>query len=187
MSGDGLIYLVRHGEAAASWGEDPDPPLSENGQREAADAAAQLQPLLGPAGGRLLSSPLLRARQTAEPLASALACEPLIDERFREIPAPVSLERRQQWLRSFMRQRWSEQDAAISGWRDGMMGALRDLAGSSVVFTHFLVINTIVGELQERDETLLFWPANGSITTLERRNGALAVVALGEEMRSRVN
>ena len=86
-----------------------------------------------------------------------------------------------------MRQRWNEQEQAIVGWRDGMMRALAELGADSVVFTHFLVINTVVGQLRGRDETLQFWPANGSITTLERRAGRLLVVSLGEEMRSRVN
>ena len=31
-----MIYLVRHGEAAASWGDHPDPGLSELGQKQAA-------------------------------------------------------------------------------------------------------------------------------------------------------
>jgi len=33
------IYLVRHGEAAASWGESSDPGLSELGWQQAEDAA----------------------------------------------------------------------------------------------------------------------------------------------------
>jgi len=37
------IFLVRHGEAAASWGESPDPGLSELGRRQAEVAAALLK------------------------------------------------------------------------------------------------------------------------------------------------
>ncbi len=58
------IFLVRHGEAAASWGQASDPGLSELGIEQASAAAETLRPLLG-LETRLLSSPLKRACDTA--------------------------------------------------------------------------------------------------------------------------
>ena len=88
------LFLVRHGEAAASWGEAPDPGLSELGQQQA-EAAAKL---LGQHIGNdtlLISSPLQRALETAEPLAGLLQ-QPVCEEAvFREIPSPVPLAQRQ--------------------------------------------------------------------------------------------
>ena len=185
---EGAIYLVRHGEASASWGEDPDPPLSERGRDEAQAAARLLHPLLSSAAPvRLLSSPLLRARETAEPLATAMGLIPEIDGRFREISAPVPIAQRQDWLRAFMRQRWDQQGPDILAWRERIVTAVDALPANTVIFTHFLVINTVVSQLRNRDETLVFWPANTSITRLERSGGSLVVADLGEEMRSRVN
>jgi probable phosphoglycerate mutase len=181
------IFLVRHGEAAASWGQSADPPLSERGREQAVAAAATLLPQLADIRPHLVSSPLLRARETAGPLASVRGVAPEIDPRFREIPAPVPLAERQDWLRRFMTERWVEQPHVVLEWRDALLNGLCSLPGGSVVFTHFLVINAVVGHLQRREETLCFWPANASITVLAQGADGLAVSALGEQMASRVN
>jgi len=56
------LYLVRHGQAAASWGEDPDPGLNALGHGQAARMAAALA-ALGPMP--IMISPLRRTRETA--------------------------------------------------------------------------------------------------------------------------
>ncbi|MAT91240.1 MAG: phosphoglycerate mutase [Halioglobus sp.] len=180
------IYLVRHGEAAARWGEASDPGLSELGVAQAQQAAAYLAPRLS-AKAQLRSSPLARARQTAQPLADTLAAQLVIEPAFREIPSPVPLEQRQDWLRQFMREHWDTQEAVLQDWRDAAFDTLLALQAPTAVFTHFLVINAIVGRLQGRAQTLCFWPDNGSITQLRRTGQGLELVALGEEVRTRVN
>jgi broad specificity phosphatase PhoE len=50
------IWIVRHGEAAASWEKDPDPGLSVLGQQQAEKTAHALLDLV-PEGATLLSSP----------------------------------------------------------------------------------------------------------------------------------
>lgn len=186
MKAAGPIYLVRHGEAAASWGESADPPLSELG-REQAHAVARTLTAGEVTPDLLVSSPLKRARETAQPLSEALSLSVSVDECFREIPSPVPLSERQDWLRQFMRERWEMQGPLLWGWRDAMLAALDELPPNTVIFTHFLVINTIVGALEREQRTLIFWPANASVTTLERCADELSVRALGESMRSKVN
>ena len=186
-SGGRTVFLVRHGEAAASWGQCRDPGLSELGQEQARATCEHLLDLLGGAKPTLISSPLARARETAAPLALALACDVTIDERVREIPSTVPLEERQAWLREFMRGRWSEQEESLHSWRSGVLDALTELPDRSVVFSHFLVLNSIVGAQQGRDETLVFWPANASVTVLRETAGNAWDVELGEQMSSVVN
>jgi phosphohistidine phosphatase len=73
------LYLVRHAEAAPGEPDDLRP-LTPAGR----DAARDLGRRLAGRGLRptaLLSSPLLRARQTAAELARALDCEAEADER----------------------------------------------------------------------------------------------------------
>jgi phosphohistidine phosphatase len=68
------IVLVRHAQAGdpGDWsGADRDRPLDAKGQHSALRMARALASLL-PAGNALCSSPYLRARQTAAPLAQAL-------------------------------------------------------------------------------------------------------------------
>lgn len=74
-----MLILVRHGQTAANadgliLGR-LDPPLTPQGQAQAEALAAAL-----PAPDRLICSPLVRARQTAD----AFAAEPEVDERWIE-------------------------------------------------------------------------------------------------------
>lgn len=181
------IFLVRHGEAAASWGEDPDPGLSQLGGQQAARAATQLLPQLTLEGVNLISSPLLRAQETAQPLAQSLSLPVSIDEAFREIPAPVPLGDRKQWLQAFMKQQWHEQPEALKDWRIAALSQIRSLNRSAVIFTHFLVLNAIIGEILERPETLVFWPDNASVTQLKLTANSLELVELGAQMETVVN
>lgn len=181
------LYLVRHGEAAASWGESRDPGLSTLGHQQALDASLELQDLLGEAKPTLLSSPLLRAQETATPLAEALKLPVAIHDAFAEIPSPVPLAERQNWLRAFMRSTWSQGDEALHAWRSRMLEAVQALPANSVVFSHFLVINTIVGHTQGADKTLVCWPDNAAIVVLERSADVLRVRSLGRQMETFVN
>jgi broad specificity phosphatase PhoE len=180
------FFLVRHGEAAASWGQASDPGLSELGLQQAERAAKALLHRL-PVDSQLVSSPLTRARQTAAPLATLLDQPVQLMDVFREIPAPVPNPQRQSWLREFMQQRWPEQPEELRGWREEALQQLLALRRPAAVFTHFMVINAIVGQLLGREETLCFYPDNASITHLRCTGASLEVVALGDEMQTVVN
>jgi broad specificity phosphatase PhoE len=180
------IFLVRHGEAAASWGEAPDPGLSALGRQQAEEVAASLSQHIG-RDTLLISSPLQRALETAAPLARGLQQAVQTDAVFREIPSPAPLPQRQAWLRQFMQQQWVEQDDDLKTWRRFALERLLALRQPAVVFTHFLVINAVVGQVLERPETLCFWPDNGSITRLRHNGSSLEVVACGREMTTHIN
>jgi phosphohistidine phosphatase len=72
------LIIVRHAHAHPG---DPDElrPLSDRGREEAQAVADQLA--VGSAAELVLSSPLLRARETAAPIARASGAELRIDER----------------------------------------------------------------------------------------------------------
>ncbi len=180
------IFLVRHGEAAASWGESPDPGLSALGIQQAEAAAAALKQHVSD-DTVLWSSPLQRAVETAGPLARIMRRAVREDEAFREIPAPVPLVQRQTWLRQFMQQQWHEQGEGLIAWRTAVLHQLLALQHPAVVFTHFLVINAVVGHVLACDETRCFWPANGSITRFRHNGVKLELISLGEELTTLVN
>ena len=81
MLGRMLVFLVRHGHADAG---DPDDlrELSERGRAEAEDAGERLTTQASPPT-LVLTSPLVRARQTAERIADAVGVEVRADERLR--------------------------------------------------------------------------------------------------------
>jgi broad specificity phosphatase PhoE len=79
-----VLILVRHGQTAANadgllLGR-ADPPLNERGRAQAAALARGLPPL-----ARVVSSPLLRARQTAAVLADANGVAVEVDDRWIEL------------------------------------------------------------------------------------------------------
>jgi probable phosphoglycerate mutase len=86
-----------------------------------------------------------------------------------------------------MREQWSTQDETLHQWRQQLIDAVEAIDTTTVVFTHFLVINSLVGWLQQRDETLVFWPGNASVTTLLASPKGLVLEALGKQMQTRVN
>ena len=178
------IFLVRHGEAAAKWGESPDPGLSTLGHEQAATASQALTEY-GPL--HLMSSPLLRARETAAPLAAALGAEVEIVDLYREIPSPLDCEDRQGWLSQMMKQSWQEQSEVIRDWRDALWDSLFELERSTVIFTHFMVINAVVSRLTNVDATVCCVPDNCSITRLHKDDMALNLVQVGRQHKTHVN
>ena len=72
------IYLIRHCQTS---GQEPDAPLTECGQKQAFVLAQYLskEPIT-----RVVSSPLLRAYQSAQPLAKLCGLSIQVDERLRE-------------------------------------------------------------------------------------------------------
>jgi len=73
------VYLVRHADAAPG---DPDElrPLTPHGRQQARDVGARLA-AEGASGAAVITSPLLRARETAEEIARALGATAEPDER----------------------------------------------------------------------------------------------------------
>jgi broad specificity phosphatase PhoE len=110
-----------------------------------------------------------------------------INAVYSEIPSPVPLAERQDWLRGFMKQQWQQQPASLQAWREAMVQGLLALEHPTVVFSHFLVMNTLVGHVQGRDETLCFWPDNAAVVRLRRTVDGLEIVDLGRQMSTVVN
>lgn len=77
------LYFLRHGKAVArvGWeGDDALRPLTPEGENEVRRVAARLAGL-GVAPDAIVSSPLARARRTAELAAEVLGVAPVVDDR----------------------------------------------------------------------------------------------------------
>ncbi len=176
------LYLVRHGQAAASWDEDPDPGLNDLGHGQAAAMAAAMAPL-GPLP--VMASPLRRTRETAQPLEAAWNLTGLVEPAVREIPSPTEdLGNRRQWLRQVMSGTWTQADAGLYPWRQGVIDAMLGLSEDTVVVSHFVAINVAVGAALNDDRVTLFRPNNCSVTVLESDGKNLRLVELGEALET---
>lgn len=178
------IFLIRHGEAEAAWGEATDPGLSPKGRQQARQVRDELESYRTL---NLISSPLLRAVETAQPLATIQRSQVEIDESFREIPSPLGVDDRQAWLSDFMRQQWSGQSPELIAWRDTAWRSLFELDQHTAIFTHFMIINAICGRLTESVETVCCVPDNGSIMKLQLDGNALKLAEVGRQQQTRVN
>lgn len=179
------LYLVRHGRAAAGIAENIDPGLDDLGRRQSEDAAEQLS-LLDPMP--LFASPLLRARQTAEPLQTRWAADIQIEPRVAEIPfQSTDLTARAAWLHSVMPGRWSELGEFWQLWRTNILHCLLEQTSDTIYFSHFIAINAAVGHALSDDRMVVFRPDNASITVLSNKGGKLSVIQLGGEAVTKVN
>jgi len=100
------LILIRHGQsewnAIGRWQGQADPPLDETGRRQARQTARALR---AQQLGALVSSDLLRARETAEIIAEATGLAVMLEPRLRE----VHLGDWQGLLSDDIRARWPEQ------------------------------------------------------------------------------
>jgi broad specificity phosphatase PhoE len=180
------LYVIRHGKPSATWGgDDDDPGLDETGRAQALAARDWLM-ALPPAErpSKVVSSPLRRCRETAEPTAKALGVAVEIDPRVGEIPTPAALtpEQRGPWLRKSFAGTWAaiEGDLDYDAWRREIAESLA-ARGNTAVFSHYVATNAVVSYLLGDPNVLAFRPDHASITVLETDGSRLTLVAKGRE------
>lgn len=185
------LYLIRHGKPAAVWGgDDNDPGLDETGKAQA-DAARDWLLALPEAERpqRVVSSPLRRCRETAEPTAKALGVDIEIDPSVGEIPTPKALAEadRPAWLKQVFQGRWAdvEGDLDYDVWRRDVAASLI-ARGDTAVFSHYVAINAVISHLAGDDRVLTFRPDHASITVLETDGETLRLVEKGREAATSV-
>jgi broad specificity phosphatase PhoE len=173
------LYMARHGRAAAGFGESHDPGLDEVGRMQAQELAQELAPR-GPLP--ILTSPLLRTRETAAPLAKLWKIQPITEEAVAEIPSPTdNLQERVAWLRDFMAGSWRNATAPLFQWREGVLDALLAIREDTMIFSHFIAINVAAGFASGDDRVVAFSPDNCSVTVLENDRGTLRLIEKGRE------
>jgi broad specificity phosphatase PhoE len=156
--------MVRHGQADAAWHESPDPGLSELGRQQALQAAQQMSHLDNIA---IISSPLLRCQQTAQPFAEAKNTPIGIHTEVSEIPTPsyIAFEERGPWLQQAMAGTWQELGQQFVDYKNDIGSFVKNLQHDTVIFSHFIAINAVIGFVTNKDQLMLARLDNCSITT----------------------
>ena len=176
------ITLIRHGEAAGRWFEAADPGLSDEGRRQADRLAEELGSQVPDA---LVVSPLRRTRETADALACAWGIEARVDLVVSEIPAPTEdLDERGRWLDSVLSGTWPQMPPAQRVWRDELLDALRRLTTDTVVVTHFVAINAVIGAATGDDRLVCDSPGACSCTVVRVDDGRFHLVSTTAGERS---
>ena len=195
-----VVHLLRHGHVhnpdKVLYGRLPEFHLSDAGQAMAAAVAEDLSAREVPVT-RVIASPLLRAQQTAKPVAAAYGLEIDTDERLIEalnayegtvLQSGVKdfLHPRNWWLlRNPWRPSWGE---PYTEQRDRMWAAIRDAAaanpdGDTVMVSHQLPIWVARMEFEKR--RFLHDPRSrqcglASLTSFEFRDGEPVAMSYAE-------
>ena len=180
------IYLIRHARPAAGWGgADDDPGLDDVGlaqARAAADALVALPSDRRPT--KVVSSPLRRCKETAEPFAAAIGASVEIDPLVGEIPTPAGLapQERGPWLRAAFAGRWADiqGDLDYDAWRRAVAAAVASRPGCAV-FSHLVAINAVLSVLANEPQMIGFRPDHASISVFELDGGQLRLLERGPE------
>jgi broad specificity phosphatase PhoE len=177
------IHLVRHGRATAGWDRDPDPGLDMIGEDQAVRVAERLAPLAETGPVPIVTSPLRRCRQTAAPLARRWGVTPTVDDAVAEIPSPlgVPMADRVEWLREAMAGNWSDLGDRYLSFRDEVVGFVVARAQHTVVFSHFIAINAVLGACLGDDRLVVRRLDNTSITVVDVDAGTIRLVEPGHE------
>ena len=187
------IVLVRHGRPDEGHAERPhDPPLGHDGVQQARQTAA----LLAREGiGRVVTSPLLRARQTAEPLAERLGVALEVVDGWAEADRNLPLYRSVETLKAQGPAEWrrflDDPVRYVGGdpqaFRAAVLGALGALIESArredhiAVFSHGLAINVVLSHALGLERIIHFPPGYGSVTRLRVRSSrAIGIVSVNE-------
>jgi len=189
------VFLIRHGQAEDGW-TSIDPGLSETGIHQSKKLSEKINKMIT---GReaVVSSPLKRCLETANISLAKLDVNISIDNTFAELPSPISdLNKRVVWLKRVLPLTWEELEndpvsasscISYSSWREDVIRSLLKLKGDSIIFSHYVVINSIIGWVLNSNKVVNFNPANCSITTLEINKGKISILSLGDENLSKVN
>lgn len=189
------IFLVRHGRAAAGWDTAMDPPLDDFGREQAAATAARLAVRLQDSKWSftdvdVVTSPLLRCRQTAAEYERVTGTVARVEPRIAEIPSPtgVDMADRVTWLRRAMQGTWAqliERDGDdYAQFRDALLSWARAIRRDTIAFSHFVAINALIGAATGDDRLVTRSVDNASVTVLgvtaEADNGVGASLSLLE-------
>jgi broad specificity phosphatase PhoE len=173
------LHLVRHGRAAAGWDADPDPDLDDVGLAQSHAVVERLPAAVS----AVWSSPLLRCRRTAEPYASRIGATVEVVPEVAEIPSPegIPMGQRVPWLREAMAGSWADLGDRYTSFRDTLVARLAAVESDTVVFSHFVAINAVIGACLDDDRLVIRSLDNTSVTVLETGPSGLVLIEGGHE------
>jgi broad specificity phosphatase PhoE len=199
-----VLYLIRHGRSdfesaamsATARGDQWDPPLSDEGRRQAGLLAARLR-VMELDRAVLYCSPLRRARETVAPYADAAGVDVVFDDDlveahiggwegmpFEEIVASdadlVHRIRNQQaiWLRAPGGESERDFRTRVVSALDAILANHPD--GDVVVVAHGGVINAYCGQVLGLPNAMFFLPENTSINSVVVDGGLRTVRFLND-------
>lgn len=167
------VIFVRHGESLSNTNniitsDYKGYPLTEKGKAQALEAAVELK---GIHVDKLMSSPVQRAKETAEIISNVVKVQPMVDERIRESGmGPFN----NKSLNEIPKKKRSE--LGMESWeshQERFISAINDVDGVSLMVSHAFPIRSAVAHFLDLDEDESYG--------INIRNGSITVVDLDSE------
>ena len=158
------LVFVRHGKSIHGFDRALDSPLSETGRTQAAEGARRIAAAF-PAMP-VLTSPLARAVESARALAGLWSSPLAVHSQLTEIPVPGAPgidnpTGRRSTLEALMAARYPDLPADVQEWRRHLLDFIAGVRQDSVLYTHYLTINAVVGAMRSDDRVVVCDPAHG--------------------------
>ena len=67
-------------------------------------------------------------------------------------------------------------------WKKGIIQSISDIERDTIIFSHFMVINCIVGWITKSKKLVTFYPDNCSITKLSKKGEEITLTEKGQEL-----
>jgi len=181
------LIFIRHGEASDAWNNNPDPGLSETGISQSNDLLNN-KDLILLENYSFISSPKLRAIETARPLVKKFNKELKIDNDFIEIPSEnIDLNDRQDWIKEIIKTNKKDLPDYVKLWSKNIYKKTISLKRNSVIFTHFMVINALISEITNSDTILYFQPGYTSIVKIKIAENKIQSFLIQEGKKTHIN
>jgi broad specificity phosphatase PhoE len=129
---------------------------------------------------------MARCQETGGFFANAANLSLTIEPAVTEIPTPSDITDRVPWLRGLMSGQWKDAPDLVNTWRNGLISTLEALPDETVVFTHFVAVNAVVGSIEGTDNVTVFRPNYCSVTKLDNTSGTLRLVERGQSLETKV-
>jgi len=143
------IYLVCHVSTVESWRTALDAPLSESGRRQADKVAP----------------------------ATLWQTDVHVEPRITKILAPSSDPKiRGEWLMQTSAAKWSAREPKFKECRDNVLSALSKVIEETVMVTHCMVVNAVVGAATGDDQVICFHPDDTDTTVIDKIGGRFNVI-----------
>jgi len=132
---------------------------------------------------RLVTSPMRRCRETAAPLAARWRVTAQVEPRVTEIPSPegYGIGPRVPWLREAMKSTWNALGPRYTYYRDAITAHVAARRDDTVIVSHFVAINVVIGACTGDDRVVIRSLDNTSVTVVETSPAGMRLVTGGHE------
>ena len=112
----------------------------------------------------------------------------MIDESFIEIPSSnIELNQKQEWLKKIIKMKKKDLPMLIQQWHKNIFFNISNIKKDTIIFTHFMVINSVVSDFVKADSIMHFFPDYTSITKVVLENGYIKDCKIGGNQKTDIN